>query len=309
MFIYSDIGKRYHTLDYHYKKVFGTKMVKIPLNAGFSCPNLDGTSGYGGCIYCFSKGGGDFLGDDRQHLFEQLCERRELVRSKWPQAGMIAYLQAGSNTYAPLDKLKKVYEDVLSLPDVKGLCIATRADCITPEIACYLKELAEKNYISVELGLQTIHDCTAKAINRGHSYSEFLNGLKLLESENISICVHLINGLPKETADMMLESARTVGKLPITSIKLHLLHVLQGTKLAQIYKSGDYRPLEAEEYLNIVVNQLCLLPPEIVIQRLTGDGDASILLAPLWSRDKRAVLNGIDKLMAKQDLFQGCRLI
>lgn len=308
MFQYSDIGKRYHTLDYHFKKKFGRKMVKIPLNAGFTCPNLDGTRGIGGCIYCSDKRSGDFAGKPADTILQQLLTGRELVRKKWQSAGIIAYLQAGSNTYAPMPVLKNLYEDILSINGVEGLSIATRADCITEELAEYLKLLSKKRYISIELGLQTIHDSTATEINRGHSFSEFLTGLELIRSENIEICVHLINGLPNETCDMMLETAKTVGQLGIQGVKLHLLHVLEATALADKYISGEYTPLEMDEYIDIIVNQLCLLPPEIVIQRLTGDGDASILLAPLWSKNKRAVLNGIDKKMADLNLFQGCNV-
>lgn len=309
MFAYSNTNKRYHTLDFHLKQMFGVKVVKIPLNNGCTCPNIDGTKGAGGCTYCSDLGSGDFAGNPLNSLKEQFEQSKSKIQNKWNNAKYIAYFQAHTNTYAPIQKLKKDFEQVLSFDNVVGLSIATRADCLNDEIVKYLCELNKKTYLTVELGLQTIHDKTAIKINRCHSYKEFLDGFYKLHNNGINVCVHIINGLPNETKEMMIETVKEISNLPIHSIKIHLLHVLKNTKIANQLKNNEFKLLELDEYINIVCDQIELLPPQIIIQRITGDGDKEKLIGPMWSCDKRNVLNSIDKELVKRNSFQGIKYI
>ncbi|MGM9935831.1 MAG: TIGR01212 family radical SAM protein [Candidatus Ornithomonoglobus sp.] len=303
-FIYSDDNKRYHTWNYHLRHKFGCKVMKLALNAGFTCPNIDGTKGYGGCTYC-SGGSGDFAGDPKENLLKQFEDIKEMMRHKWKDGKYMPYFQAHTNTYAPVDVLRERFEGVLSQPEVVGISIATRADCLGDDVVEYLSELNERTYLIVELGLQSIFDATGERINRCHTYKEFLEGYNRLKERGINICVHLIDGLGGETPDMMIESARTVGALMPHCVKLHLLHVLRGTVMAEELKNGKFRLLERDEYVDIIVRQLEVLPPEIIIQRLTGDGARDSLIGPLWSLKKFEVLNAIDKTMAARDTWQG----
>ncbi|SEL16033.1 TIGR01212 family radical SAM protein [Ruminococcus albus] len=307
-FEYSDDNKRYHSYSYYLKKRFGKKVYKVPLNIDLGCPNRDGTKGFGGCAFCSAKMSGNFAGDPRRSVEEQYAQVRGVMEKKWADALCIPYFQAGSNTYADVGILREMFGAALELENAVGLSIATRADCIDSEKAKMLGELAKDTYLTVELGLQTIYDSTALAMNRCHTYADLLRAYELLRAENVNVCIHLINGLPSETADMMRESAQTVGQLDIHAVKLHLLHVLKGTVLADMYARGEFRTLERDEYIGIICDQLELLPPQIVIERLTGDGDRNELIAPLWSRDKRRVLNGIDMEMSRRNAYQGDKL-
>ena len=304
-FPYSDDNKRYHTLNYHLRHTFGQKTVRIPLDAGFTCPNIDGKCGVGGCIYCSDKGSGDFSPSPLMPLKDQYFAMRSMMSKKWDSAKFIPYLQAHTNTYAPLERLREIYEECLSFPDVCGFSVATRADCITPEIADYFADIAKRTYLTVELGLQTVHDSTATLINRSHSFDDFLKGYELLKSRGINICVHLINGLPHESRDMMLESARRVAKLNPHSIKLHLLYILKNTPIAEMYARGEFEMLTLEQYVDITVSQLEIMPAKTVIGRLTGDAPKEQLVAPMWSLKKFCVLNEIDKEFVRRDSFQG----
>lgn len=304
-FIYSSDNKRYHTYDFYLKRTFGAKVAKIPLDAGFSCPNIDGTKGTGGCTYCSGRGSGDFAGNAAQSPVEQFAAMRERAWQKWPGCKAIAYFQAHTNTYAPVAVLRGTFEPVLRQPGVVGLSIATRPDALEEDVMDYLAELADRTRLCVELGLQSVHEATARRINRCHSYAEFLQGLRRLRARNIPVCVHLINGLPGETREMMLETARAVSGLDIQFVKLHLLHVLRGTPIEQELAAGAFELMERQTYVDIVCDQLELLRPEIVIQRLTGDGARDSLVGPLWSLRKRAVLCAIDKELARRDSFQG----
>ena len=308
MFPYSDSNKRYHTYNYFLKQKFGAKVAKLSLDAGFSCPNIDGSKGYGGCTYCSGRGSGDFAADAALNLKEQLEQQKAVMEKKWPNSKYIAYFQAHTNTHAPLEILKERFESVLDCEGLVGISIATRADCLDAAKADYLAQLAEKTFVEVELGLQSVFDITGERINRCHSYAEFEQGFALLKERNIPVCVHLINGLPGENREMMLESAYRVGQLRPHSMKLHLLHVIEGTKLAEQWRKGEFSLLEREDYVNILCDQLELLPPEIVIQRITGDGDKRTLLGPLWSMDKKNVMNAIDMELARRDSWQGKRL-
>ncbi len=306
-FKYSSDNKRYHTWNYHLQRKFGCKVAKIALNAGFTCPNIDGSKGVGGCIYCSGSGSGDFAGDPTHSILRQFEEIKERMSQKWSETKYIPYFQAHTNTYAPVSVLRERFEPVLSQEGVVGISIATRADCLEDDVLEYLSELNDRTYLIVELGLQTIFDETGERINRCHTYADFLEGYKKLKDQNINVCVHLIDGLPGETKEMMVESARAVAALNPHCVKLHLLHILKNTKIAEQYARGEFELLTLEEYVDIIVSQLEVFPEETVIQRLTGDGGRDTLIGPLWSLKKFVVLNEIDKLMVKRDTYQGAR--
>ena len=304
-FPYTMDNKRYHTWNYHLHQKFGCKVFKVSLNGGFTCPNIDGTKGTGGCSYCSGSGSGDFAGDPAQNILTQFEEIKSRMHQKWKEGKYIPYFQAHTNTYAPASVLRERFEGVLAQPGVVGLSIATRADCLPPDVMTYLKELNQRTYLIVELGLQSIYDETGERINRCHTYKEFLEGYQKLTDAGIPVCVHLIDGLPGETKEMMLESAKQVGKLQPHCVKLHLLHILKNTPIAEEYAAGAFSLLTLEEYTDIIVRQLEVFPPETVIQRLTGDGGRESLIGPLWSLKKFVVLNEIDKLMLRRNTWQG----
>ena len=310
-FLYSDSNKRYYTYDYYLKQTFGGKCAKIPIDGGFTCPNIDGKCGVGGCIYCSSRGSGDFAQSAQLSVREQYLITREKLSGKWSTERCIPYFQAHTNTYAPIEVLREKFEEALSLDGVVGMNIATRADCLEDEVVEYLAELAERTVLTVELGLQSVHDTTAELINRGHNYECFVEGYRKLRSasDKINICVHLIFGLPEENEEMMLESVKQVAKLRPDQVKIHLLHVLKSSALGEIYLKGKYKPLEKDEYVSLVVKALELLPEKTVIARLTGDGMAEDLLAPDWSRKKVSVINDIDKLLYERGSWQGIKYI
>lgn len=307
-FPYTLDNKRYHTWNYHMRTTFGKKMMKIPLDAGFSCPNIDGTKGWGGCVYCSPAGSGDFAGDAALAMAAQFSQVCAQMGGKWPGADYIAYFQAHTNTYTSVAELRSKVEQVLYLPKVVGVAIATRADCLPPEMVGYLTALSRQTWLLVELGLQTIHDQTANRINRCHEYADFLQGYRQLQQAGIQTCVHLINSLPGEDREMMLESARTIGALKPHSIKLHMLHVLQGTKAAKLYAAQQLPLLTREEYIALICDQLEWIPPQTVIQRLTGDGKAEDLIAPLWTKNKTTLLNAIDRELVRRGSWQGKRI-
>ncbi len=297
---FSDDNKRYHTLNYHNRHTYGGRVYKAVIDAGFTCPNIDGTKGREGCIFC--DGGSGYFTTGCISVTEQLKKEKARITAKNPEAEISAYFQAHTNTYASPDVLRRIYGEAVAF-GVKSIAIATRADCIDEETISVIKELPVP--VTVELGLQSIHDSTAEIINRGHTFAEFLKGYNMLKNAGIRVCVHIINGLPCETAEMMLETAEKLGKLRPDGVKIHLLHVIRGTRLHEMYKKGEYTPLTKEEYIDVTVRQLELLPSETVIERITGDGDKTKLIAPLWSMDKISVLGGIDKTQAERDSFQG----
>ncbi len=306
-FPHSDTNKRYYTYDYYLRRTFGGKCAKLPLDAGFTCPNIDGRCARGGCIYCSDRGSGDFAPKASLSVTEQIREQKELFARKWDVSRCIAYFQAHTNTYAPLSVLKEKYEEALAGEGVVGLNIATRADCLPPDVVAYLAELAERTVLTVELGLQSSSDATAARINRGHDFETFCRGFSALRSVSpkIGICVHIIFGLPDEDDTTMMQTVRDVARLHPDQVKIHLLHVLQGTALAKLYEAGAYEPLERDRYVRLVADALELLPPDTVIGRLTGDGAPDALLAPLWSRKKTTVINDIDKLLYARNSYQG----
>lgn len=276
----------------------------MPLDGGFTCPNRDGTRGVGGCSYCSGRGSGDFAPDSLLSIEEQYGLSRGRTGKKWGGAvGYIPYFQAYSNTYAPVSRLRFLFEKALTLPDAVGLSIATRADCLEKETVELLFALHEKTHLTVELGLQTIHDDTARLIGRGHDFETFLRGYEKLKG--LRVAVHLIDYLPGEDHAKMMENARTVASLAPHEVKIHMLYIMKGTRMEHDYASGVLSLPTREDYVATLCDQLEVLPPETVIGRLTGDAPREALIAPLWSRDKRALLNEIDKELVKRQSYQG----
>lgn len=306
-FIYSDDNKRYYTHNYYLRHKYGKKVFKVPINLGLSCPNRDGTKGVGGCTFCSGNLSGDFAGNPADSVEKQFEAVKAVLHKKWSDAYYIPYFQAGSNTYAPLERLVPAFEKAASFENAVGINIATRADCITDECADYLKTLSQKTDLEVELGLQTANDKTAARINRCHSLKDFIAGYEKLKSRGIDVCIHIINGLPGETGEDMLDTARTVARLSPHSVKIHLLHIIKGTKLCDEFLRGDFSEMSMRDYVNIVCDQLEILPKNTVIARVTGDGKRETLVAPLWSLKKFCVMNEIDKEMLARGAFQGDR--
>lgn len=303
-FPYSLDNKRYHTWNYYLKQHYQNKVFKVPLNANFSCPNRDGTCGVGGCSFCGSLGSGEYAGNIHDDLAKQFAEVQQVMLRKWPQGEPIAYFQAYTNTYAPLSKLKEYFTPFMKNPHIKALAIATRADCLEDDKIAYLQELSKTKDIWIELGLQSIHNKTANAINRGHTYEVFLDCIERLKHTDIKICVHLINSLPNESKEMMVESAKALSTLPIHAVKIHMLHVCKQTKMGNDYSKQPFPLLTLEEYIDVVIAQLEVLRSDIIIQRLTGDAVKDLLIAPTWTLNKTNVLNSIDKEMAKRNTWQ-----
>ena len=302
MFKYSLDNKRYHTLNYHYKTKYNKKVFKVSLNANFSCPHkIKGR----GCIFCSKLGSGDFAGSINLSILEQFNEVSNIMERKWPNSLKIAYFQANTNTYAPVEVLKKTFEPVLNLKDVVGISIATRPDCINDECLAYLIDLNKRCDLTIELGLQSMHDETLKYINRGHDLKCFDECVKKLKDNNIEVVVHIINGLPYETKEMMLDTVKHLNTLNIDGIKIHMLHIIKDTELYDIYMKEKFHILTKEEYIDIVCDQLELLNPEIVIHRITGDPKKEDLIEPTWLLKKFCVLNDIDKEMKKRNSYQG----
>ena len=298
-------AKRYHTLDCFFKNKFGCKIAKIPLSGNFSCPNRDGTKSTGGCIYCSGALSGDFAGKPEDSIEKQFSEIADMMAKKWKNTKYMAYFQTGTGTYAPVERLEYLYNEAITQPDVVALSVATRPDCISKECFSLLEKISKKTYLTVELGLQTVHDKTGIIINRQSTYADFLESFTTLKNLGIDVCVHLINGLPYETVEMMNESVGRVSELLPWSLKLHLLHVIKGTKCDEMYAKGEFRTFEKDEYVSLICDQLEMIDKRIVMQRLTGDGKRDELVAPLWSIRKFEVLNAIDAEMERRNAFQG----
>ena len=298
-------NKRYYTLDSFYKEKFGCKIAKVSLNCNFTCPNRDGTKGVGGCIYCSNLKSGEYAGDIQDDVVTQFNKVKDVMLNKWKDCKFIGYFQAGTNTYAKVQVLKEKFEPILKLKDVVGLSIATRPDSITDECLDYLEDLNKRTFLTIELGLQTIHEKTSKLINRCHSLEEFENMVNKLREKKINVVVHIINGLPYETKEMMLETVKYLNKLDIQGIKIHMLHVLKNTKLEKMFEEEKFPILTKDEYIDIVVNQLELLRSNIVINRITGDPKVDDLIEPTWLIKKFVVLNDIDKELKRRDTYQG----
>jgi radical SAM protein (TIGR01212 family) len=296
--------KRYHSLDYYLKNIYGEKIYKLSLNGGMTCPNRDGTVGTNGCIFCSEGGSGDFASSPSQTITEQIDSAKLVVKRKASGQKYIAYFQAFTNTYAPIDHLRKIFYEAITNPDIVILSIATRPDCLDKEVLSLLDELNQIKPIWIELGLQTIHDKSAEFIRRGYSLSCFDRAVSDLAKLNINIIVHVILGLPNETIDDMLETTTYISTLPIVGIKLQLLHILKNTDLAKYYHETNFHILSLEEYSDIVIRIIERLPEHIVIHRITGDGPKSLLIEPVWSSHKKFVLNTINHNFKSRETWQ-----
>lgn len=307
-FVNSDTNKRYYTYDYYLRRTFGDKCLKVALDIGCTCPNMDGTCGTGGCIYCSGRGSGDFAPAPLASVTAQIEAGKRQLAAKWQSNRVIPYFQAHSNTYGDLGRLRAAYFEAIAYPGTVGVSIATRTDCLGDAVLALLAEVAAKTRLTVELGLQSASDATAARINRGHDFAAFCAGFAALRRAvpTAEICIHTINGLPGETRDDMLATADAVAALHPNQVKIHSLHVLRGTALAATYTRGDYAPISLEEYVAVTAAQLTRLPPDMVIARVTGDGDRAALLAPAWSLRKREVLAALDRYLYAHGLWQGC---
>ncbi len=295
----------YYTLNRFLKEKFGEKVKKIPLDAGFSCPNRDGTKGYGGCIYCDPKGSGTGLWAKGYSLEEQI----RLFSERFEKKGFrkfILYFQSFCNTYGPIEKLKKAYDLVFLKDSIAGMAIGTRPDCINKDVVELLKSYRDKGkYVWLELGVQSVHDETLKRINRGHTFEDFLRAHALLKKEGFPVVVHIIFGLPGENREMMLETVKTLASLGIDGIKFHALYIVKGTKMAELYQKGEYKPIELEEYVDLVVEAIAYLPSDVVIHRVCSEAREEEILAPIWVAKKMEVINLIRKRFRERELYQG----
>ena len=304
-YINSYSNKRYYTFDHYTKMTYGKKCAKLPVDIGCSCPNIDGTKGYGGCIYCSGKGAGDFAAGADKSVKEQLDLAASLISSKWKNVGYIPYFQAHTNTYGTPAYLRAKFLEAADYEGAVAVSVATRADCLSSEILDVLDELSKKTDVTVELGLQTCSDITAERINRCMTTAEFEKGYKSLEKLNVKRCIHIINGLPGEDKAQMERTAEYAASLLPDMVKIHMLYITADTKAADMYENGEFELLSRDEYVEITAKQLTYLPTDTVIGRLTGDAPLDKLIAPEWTRKKVCVLNEIDKYMAKYDLWQG----
>ncbi|QDW74770.1 TIGR01212 family radical SAM protein [Lachnospiraceae bacterium KGMB03038] len=300
--------RRYHSLDYYLKETYGGKLYKLSLNGGMTCPNRDGTLGTRGCIFCSQGGSGDFAASSSLSISDQIQQAKELVSRKYGGSSYIAYFQAYSNTYGPVSYLRQIFTEAVSHPEVRVLAIATRPDCLPRDVIDLLKELNQIKPVWVELGLQTIHEDTARFIRRGYPLSVFEQAVSELRAAGIEVIVHTILALPGETSDMMLDTLRYLNQMDIQGLKLQLLHILKGTDLAEYFQANPFWIPSMEEYIELLGLCISHIHPDIVIHRLTGDGPKSLLIAPSWSRDKRRVLNQIHSYLKQRNIWQGKEL-
>ncbi|MBP1926895.1 radical SAM protein (TIGR01212 family) [Sedimentibacter acidaminivorans] len=299
--------KRYHTLDYELKKVFGEKAIKLSIDGNFTCPNRDGKISDKGCIFCSERGSGDFTSDRTKTISTQICEQKEFMSKKWVSNTYIAYFQNYTNTYDSVENLRIKFYEALSCPNIKGLAIATRPDCINKEIVELLHEINSKTFLWIELGLQTINEETSMFIRRGYKLAAFDTAVNLLTESNIRVVAHLIIGLPNETKQQILKSAKYIDNLNLWGIKLHMLHILKNTDLEKYFNKNCFHMLSQDEYVDIICDILELLNSNIIIHRLTGDGKKSDLIAPLWSLNKLKVLSEIDRELKYRQSIQGIK--
>ncbi|WP_461809958.1 tRNA modification radical SAM protein MnmL/YtqA [Faecalimonas sp.] len=297
--------KRYYSLDYYLKKVYGKKLYKLSLNGGMTCPNRDGTLGNRGCIFCSEGGSGDFSAPSSINIKEQIAYGKKLVERKYKGNSYIAYFQAYTNTYAPVSYLEKIFIEAIEEPEIKILSIATRPDCLGEDVLQLLKKLNKIKPVWVELGLQTIHEESAAFIRRGYILPVFETAIKNLRDIGITVIVHTILGLPNETEEMMLETISYLNQLDIQGIKLQLLHILKGTDMARFFKNQKFHLPTLDEYMVLLSRCISSLRPDIVVHRLTGDGPKDLLIAPLWTANKRFVLNSIQRYFKNEDIWQG----
>lgn len=296
--------KAYNSLNFFLREKFGEKVFKISLDAGFTCPNRVGEAGHGGCIFCSPRGSGDFAGT-RENLVEQFYEVKRMMNKKWKLGKYIGYFQAYTNTYAPVDELREKYYSILELEDVVGLAIATRPDCLPEDVLDFLEEINSRTYLWVELGLQTMHEDTARLINRGYDFKTYVNAVSELKKRNIDVVTHAILGLPGESREDMLQTVEFIANTGTQGIKLHLLHLMKDTRMVRLYEEGRLNFLTKDEYINLIVDSIERLPEDMVIHRLTGDSPRSTLIGPIWSLKKWEVLNSIDECFINRNTWQG----
>ncbi|MCR4633871.1 MAG: TIGR01212 family radical SAM protein [Erysipelotrichaceae bacterium] len=304
-FKYSFNEKRYHTFNYYLKTTYGRKVSKVILDGGFTCPNRDGSKSTGGCIFCSNAGSGDSNTALTKSVLEQFEANKKVMDRKWPGSLYIPYFQSFSNTYGPLEKIRKMCDPFLAMDDVAEISIATRCDCLKEEVIDYLDSIAAIKPVWLELGLQTSNDVTGKILNRCYDFQDVNDALKRLEKTSVKVCLHVMDGLPFETKEDMLQTVKDISHLPFQAIKIHMLHVIKDTKLAQMYDEKPFELISREDYIDLIVRQLELLPPEIIVERLTGDPVKEDLITPAWLLNKTTILNDIDKLMRKEDTWQG----
>lgn len=298
-------GKRYHTLNHFLREKFGEKVFKISLDGGFSCPNRDGKVGRGGCVFCSARGSGDFAGDRDFSISKQFDDVKTMMAHKWKSGKYIAYFQAYTNTYAPVEELRRKYNEAIEKEGVVALAIATRPDCLDEDVLDLLEEMNKKLYVWVELGLQTSNDETAKKINRGYMLETFDEAISNLKKRNIDTVVHAIFGLPGETKEDMINTIDYIAHSGAMGIKIHLLHLMKNTALVKEYEMGNLEFLSQEDYIDLITKSVSMLPEEMIVHRLTGDAPRNELIGPMWSLKKWEVLNAIDKAFEDNDIWQG----
>lgn len=298
-------GKRYHSLNYFLRNKFNEKVFKISLDGGFSCPNRDGTISKGGCLFCSESGSGDYAGNRVLSIGKQFCDIKEMMNKKWKEGKYIAYFQAFTNTYAPVDELREKYKEAIKQEGVVALAIATRPDCLDEDVLDLLEEINKDVYVWVELGLQTVSDDTARKINRGYKLDVYEDAIYRLKKRNIDFVTHCIFGLPGETKDDMLNTVKYISKTGSKGIKFHLLHLMKNTPMVKLYERGELEFLSQDDYIDLICKGISMIPEEMVVHRLTGDAPRDLLIGPMWSLKKWEVLNAIDKALVDNEIYQG----
>ena len=298
--------KRFYSLDYFYRQKFGSKVARVTIDGGFTCPNRDGTVSSGGCVFCGTSGAGEFCANKALPILQQINIQKTVLQNKWKELKIIPYFQSFTNTYAAVDVLRKKYEEALTAEECVGLSIATRADCLGNDVLDLLEELNSRTFLQVELGLQTVNDKTAQIINRGYSLDVFTQSVQALQSRGIEIVAHLIVGLPGEDRTDYLNAVRYISDMKINGVKIQVLYLLQDAPLMQWYTEGKIKFMERFEYIDTIAAMLSYLSPQVVVHRLTGDPPWRSLIEPKWTTDKKQILNQINQYLKEKNIYQGC---
>lgn len=298
-------GKRYHSLNYFLRNKFNEKVFKISLDGGFSCPNRDGTISSGGCLFCSESGSGDYAGSRTLSIGKQFCDVKEMMNKKWKEGKYIAYFQAFTNTYAPVEELREKYNEAIKQEGVVALAIATRPDCLGDDVLDLLEEINKDIYVWVELGLQTVSDETARKINRGYKLEVYEEAIRKLKERNIDFVTHCIFGLPGETKEDMLKTVDYVAHTGSKGIKFHLLHLMKNTPMVKLYERGELKFMSQDDYIDLICKAVSIIPEDMIVHRLTGDSPRDLLIGPMWSLKKWEILNAIDKALVDNGIYQG----
>ncbi|MDY6011623.1 MAG: TIGR01212 family radical SAM protein [Clostridium sp.] len=298
-------GKRYHSLNYFLRNKFNEKVFKISLDGGFSCPNRDGTISSGGCLFCSESGSGDYAGSRTLSIGKQFCDVKEMMNKKWKEGKYIAYFQAFTNTYAPIEDLRRKYNEAIKQEGVVALAIATRPDCLGDDVLDLLEEINKEVYVWVELGLQTVSDETARKINRGYKLEVYEDAMRRLKERNIDFVTHCIFGLPGETKKDMLKTVEYVAHTGSKGIKFHLLHLMKNTPMVKLYERGELEFMSQDDYIDLICKSISIIPEDMIVHRLTGDSPRDLLIGPMWSLKKWEILNAIDKALVDNGIYQG----